>query len=186
MKITYLSLLLAGFLIQTGDISAQEKTKLYKWIDKDGIVHYSDEPVNGAKQVEIEEVPTIQIKMPKLKELETAGDDVKSPKEGDFYTSVSIIEPQNNGVIRNNGATVTISAQAQPALHKDHTVEIYLDGRIISKSPKSMSATANDVVYGPHTTMVIIKNKAGKSIRASQKHSFNLMHVLNKKRPKKS
>ena len=37
----------------------------YRWVDEDGVVHYSDQPHPGAEEVELERAPAINMPAPR-------------------------------------------------------------------------------------------------------------------------
>lgn len=186
MKVTRICLLIASLLVQQISVNAQEKTRLYKWVDDEGVVHYSDEPQAGAKQIEIEEVPTIQMGVPHIekrrsnnKENETAAKNHEKP-----YSLLAISTPSDNGIVRNNGSFITLSAEIEPALRNEHQVQIFLDGRPVSQDPKSLSVTVKGVQYGAHTAKIVIIDKSNKPLQSSKTNKFHYLHVLKKKNSK--
>lgn len=163
--------------------SVAGSTKLYKYVDENGNVHYSDEPRKGAKQIQVEDIPTIKMKTPNYKPiiLEDSRDDSQSKEleEEEIY-QVKITEPENNGVVRNNAGVINLKASLSPNLHKAHTVRFFLDGKPVSTDPKALSVTVKNVTYGEHSAYMMVFDRNGSLIvQKTPVHKFNLLHVIN-------
>ena len=158
---------------------AQEKKKLYKWVDENGNVHYTDEPRKGAKEITIKEVPAIKMKMPSVPKSNAGTENNNSeetPKAN--YQALVLTEPQNDGVIRNNAGAVTLTAQILPELKPDHGIRFFLDGKPVGKDPRSLSVTVTEVSYGLHSASFVILDKKGKQIEASKSNKFHLLNLV--------
>jgi hypothetical protein len=179
-----LMLTLIGVLLLSANLSAGEKKKLYKWIGEDGRVHYSDEPHPGAQEIEVKEVPTIQMKTPTplpigLEDYESNPEDVDDT--GEYYRVLTLAEPQNDGVVRNNASVITLTANIVPALYNNHTIRFFLDGKPVSENPTATSVTVEEAEYGEHSAYFVILDEEGKLLQTSPVSRFNLLHIINKK-----
>jgi len=160
----------------------QTTQKLYRVVDKNGNVSYSDAPSPGAKEVVMQEVPSINLKPPKIEfeEIEIRGrSDSKS--NNDHYTSIKFLIPEQDGVIRNNGGVATLTASLEPGLFNGHYLKFYLDGKMIGQQQKALSITTENVEYGPHTASYTVVEANGTIIQQSDTVKFNLLHVVRKK-----
>ena len=178
---------LAFSLILVSAVSASEKKKLYKWTDENGNVHYSDEPHAGAEEVEMKQVPAIKMVPPKVKPIElddledsrqSNSDDQRAP--GKPYSKLALIEPEADGVVRNNASTVSLKAAVEPGLLDGHRIRFYLDGKAVSNSNTEMSVEVSDVEYGPHSAKFTVVDEKGKEVQSSKSVSFQLLHVINR------
>lgn len=156
--------------------------ELYKWIDRDGSIIYSDTPpYEGAEQL----VPpglstTPAIKVEKKKPVPSAP---KNDKDDFKYTSFSISAPQNDQAIRDNQGNIAISLQIKPALNikQGHYVSVSLDGTATGEQFKSASFTLKNIDRGSHTISATLHDKAGKTLKRSQSvtlhlHRFSTLH----------
>lgn len=162
-------------------INGEEKKKLYKWVDENGNVHYSDEPRKGAKEFEIKEVPTIKMDTPRIQATGLEALDIAEDPD-DFqggYSVARLNEPLNNSVVRNNAGAITLTAQLTPGLSENHSIRFFLDGRPVSQDPKALTVTVEKQNYGEHSAYFIIFNNKGKQIHTSEASNFTLLNMIN-------
>lgn len=177
------SLMLCMSLMAISLSSLAGSTKLYKYVDKNGNVHYSDEPRKGAKQIQVEDIPTIKMKTPDYKPMvlgETEEErQIKKSLEENIY-KIKLTEPTNEGVVRNNAGIVNLKATISPQLDKAHTVRFFLDGSPVSTDPKALSVTVENVTYGEHSAYMVVFDRNGSLIvQKTPVHKFSLLHVIN-------
>lgn len=162
-------------------LSAAEKKKLYKWIDENGNVHYTDEPRKGAEEITIKEVPAIKMKPVTIPNLQhTPTDPQSSPALA--YQNLTLLEPQNDGVVRNNAGAVTLTAQIEPELMPEHSVRFFLDGKPVDSDPQTLTVTVTEVSYGLHSASFVVLDKDGKQISSSKANTFHLLNLVRKNR----
>lgn len=163
-------------------LSAAEKKKLYKWIDENGNVHYTDEPRKGAEEITIKEVPAIKMKPVTIPNLgQTApGNSQSNPVVS--YQNLTLLEPQNDGVVRNNAGAVTLTAQIEPDLMPEHSIRFFLDGKPVDSDPRILTVTVTEVSYGSHSASFVVLDKDGKQISSSKVNSFHLLNLVRKNR----
>ncbi|TQV73660.1 DUF4124 domain-containing protein [Aliikangiella marina] len=174
-------LTIVALLAASLSISAGEKKKLYKWVDENGNVHYSDEPHKGAEELEIKEVPTIKMDTPPVQITGLESLDISADPD-DFqggYSVARLSEPLNNSVVRNNAGAITLSAQLSPPLSENHTIRFFLDGRPVSRDPKALTVTVDEQAYGEHSAYFVILNTKGKQLHKSETSNFNLLNMIN-------
>ncbi|MGX5175452.1 DUF4124 domain-containing protein [Aliikangiella sp. IMCC44653] len=183
----FLMLLMSVFVCVTG-IAAEEKKKFYKWVDKNGNVHYSDQPQNGAKEIKIEKVPTVKIKssgnplaaMPTDEPASnaTSGGAASSAIPYDEYT---LLEPENNAVIRNNAGAITLTANLEPSLQSGHQIQFILDGSPAGEATSAMSLTLENIGYGEHLVGFVVLDENQKQVVSSKMNQFTLLNFINPK-----
>jgi hypothetical protein len=159
----------------------EEPKKLYKWVDAQGNVHFSDEPKAGAEEVKVLPVPTTKLsplKKPKF----TYQPDQPKKKDITTYQSLNLSGDITSGVIRNNNATITLNASVKPELDPEHKLRFYLDAKPAAEDTSSNSVTVNSVEYGEHYATVMIVDKRGKTIKSSPIVRFHYLHHANRKK----
>lgn len=156
--------------------------KLYKTVDKNGKIRFSDQPSPGAKEVVIEEVNSIKMEKTKVNiEALIEENQVKRDPNADYYRVMSFQGLENEGVVRNNGGTVTLAVTLDPVLSKSHFLRFYIDGQLVGAKQKELTITASDIEYGPHVAHFDVIASTGKVVQESAKVSFNLLHVVRKR-----
>ena len=116
-------ILAAGLALAAGAASAT-----YKWVDKDGKVHYSDKPVQGAEKVDLKpltEIPGIETTPNDLAPAAPAEDN------GVVYSGLLITSPQQGETLRGSGTGIVFAAQALPNLGSGDRIEFVLDGKVV-------------------------------------------------------
>ena len=168
---------------QSNTPQQSEKTKkLYRVVDKNGNVSYSDTPSPGAKEIVMDEVPSISFKTPKF-EFKNLEEQSKTDTSLDtsYYTNISFLDLPQDGVIRNNAGIAPLTASLEPTLANGHFLKFYIDGKLIGRQQKEITITAENIEYGPHTASFIVVAANGVKIQRSDTVKFNLLHVVRKK-----
>jgi len=114
----------------------------YKWVDKDGKVHYSDKPMAGTKPVaeaeKVELKPVNEVSSTATPPPEMAVNNNEQPAEpldsATSYTSMKITNPKAGDTIRGSGIGITIAVELNPGLGGDDKIEYLLDGKVVAQS----------------------------------------------------
>ncbi len=171
---------IGSLLLLTQSALAFEKKKLYKWVDKNGNVHYSDKPVKGAVEHKVKRLPTIKMEKPKANPLGSFSSDKKPPHFSN-YESIAISSPENDGVIRNNASIVNLTAQLTPPLQPKHQLRFYLDGSSNLAKVGETSLQIEKVAFGEHSAYVAVYDHQGKKLSQSKSVKFTLLNFINPK-----
>jgi predicted AAA+ superfamily ATPase len=156
--------------------------KLYKTVDKNGKVHFSDQPSPGAKAIVIEEVTSITMDKPKV-DIESLVEEnqIKRDPNAAYYRVLSFVGLEDDGVVRNNGGTVPLKVVLEPQLSKSHYLKFYIDGQLVGEKQKALEVVASNIEYGPHTAYFQVIASTGKLVQQSETVTFNLLHVVRKR-----
>jgi len=114
-----------GFiLVLTSTLSAAE---IYRWVDDQGNVEFSDEPRKGAEKVEVG--PTATITLPKPADLPAANTEADAGLEPSAnYDQLSINFPANNSAFNSGNGDVTVTMTVLPELRPNHSLRLTMDG----------------------------------------------------------
>jgi hypothetical protein len=140
---------------------------VYKTLDAEGNVIFSDVPSIGAEVIEIEEAQTINIPEEKYRPV------TKLKPDKIEYTKLVIASPENDATIYSNEGNVSINVEVEPALLKKDLLVLFMDGKEIS-SGKSLQFSLVNLERGTHTVDVVVKNEKGKILKRSGKLVFHL------------
>jgi len=128
---------------------------IYKWVDEDGGVHFSDEHHKGAEKISSEDVPTYEaLPIPKLKPISD-----EKMKASEPYYSLYIVEPKRDTTVRNNMGYVNIDFEVKPGLYPGDTLLVLLDGKVIQKRRYEANISLLNVERGTHTIELQIIGK---------------------------
>lgn len=159
MKSAYL----APLCLLTLAISLQTFGGIYKSVDEDGNVVYTDNP-KGKKEVEKVDLPTINTQSPTpVVNRPVAEDELGIPKS----YRVSIRQPTDGTQIPTGQTDIQVSVSLTPRLQKGHKVQAYLNGKAFGPSSTSPSLTLKEVYRGEHSLSAAVVDGAGKVISRS-------------------
>ena len=153
---------------------------IYKTVDKDGNVVFTDVPTDRAEAVKLnktsEYTPVEEVKTTAQarRENHIYGDE-EEPKIIS-YESVSIVTPKHDEFFRDNEGSVSISVTSEPKLAKDHEYELLLDGKAFKKGTGKRYALGN-VDRGSHELVVRILDESGEVLAESAPSAFHMHRV---------
>ncbi|MCG8428891.1 MAG: DUF4124 domain-containing protein [Chromatiales bacterium] len=135
---------------------------IYKWVDEQGNIHFSDQPTPGASEVELSE-PTIyspsEVERRRNtfeRELDEAAEEAEVP-----YRSLRINKPKNDGTVRSNNGEVSASFSVTPRLQRGHKFRVYLDDSEVASGLKTGRIKLKNVYRGTHTLYVTVVDGNG-------------------------
>jgi hypothetical protein len=149
-------------------------------VDKDGIVHYSDQP--GSSNAELINViePNGYEGAEAAPEANSQGDD-GSPDSGDDssgpakispYQSLSIVSPTPDQVFFGADAVVNVNADLEGTLRPDHQVVFFLNGN--RKPATGLSADFTGLERGTYFLRASILDQDGNPVISSQQITFHI------------
>ena len=137
-------------------LNAISATKVYKVVNPDGSISYSDQAQDHAEELTIEPIPTIPAyKSSSLSDIQNE----ESPPTA-VYTRLTIDEPRPNAAFNSGNGDVAIRVSTDPILKASHFFEFYLDGELVGQQ-ESASLLLNNIDRGSHTISVVITNGSG-------------------------
>ena len=152
-------------------LSAHAET--WRWVDENGVVNYSDQPRPGAELVELE---TPQTFTPPAWTTQSARDSAAAkdqPAGGGSYDRVSILTPQAEETIWNNGGTLDVALETEPPIEPGDRMNLFLDGERVTGLPSNASRfTINRVLRGTHTLRATVENSRGEELARSDTLQF--------------
>ncbi|HET8552999.1 MAG TPA: DUF4124 domain-containing protein [Gammaproteobacteria bacterium] len=157
---------------------AATTTTMYKWTDKNGVVHYSDQPHPGAKKVEL---PGLTGMAPPSAPTANGGEAATAAKP---YNKLAVTSPAPKATLHANDGKVPVTVTVDPPLRRGDTIVYALDGKHIGNS-RAMSITLTHVARGTHTLNVSIVAGDGKTVAQAPPVTFYVRHqsVLHQQNP---
>jgi len=163
-------LLLAGLAVSLAAFSQE----IYRWVDKDGIVHYSDQP--GSDKAEL-----INVVEPNAYEAvdaappESSGGSAASggnEPEANPYRSLSIVSPEPDQVFFGADAAVSVQADLSGTLQPDHQVVFFLNGN--RRPAPGLSLELSGLDRGSYFLRASVLDQNGKPLITSQQITFHV------------
>ena len=158
--------------------------EMYKWVDDEGNISYSDQPPEkNSKALEppaLTPIPSFKLPAKTIKK--------ELPEEKiTTYTKLVINSPKHNGTIHNNEGAFSISFSSKPALDikQGDYFTVSLNNKTTHKNHLTTSASFKNIDRGTHTIMVRLKGKKGKTKISSSPITLHLQRhsVLKNKKP---
>ena len=162
--------------LATAGVSAD--TQVFRSVDAQGNVVFTDTPRQGAKPVDIQAPSSVEAMTPPPW-VETP---VAAPTDtGAFtgYQAMLITQPENGAALNNGGGDVDVSVSLQPALRTDlgHGLTITMDGKPVLQNSARMNVALVDVERGEHTVEAFVVDASGQVIFMSAPVRFSLVRT---------
>lgn len=144
---------------------------VYKWVDSDGNVYYSDIPENpDAEPVDLPEFSRYRPRLPEASSTGAAGSGQTNEQRGQRI--LEIVKPESEATIRNNQGMVPVVLLVNPDLEQGQTLQLMLDGTPIQGTTTNTSMRLEGVVRGPHVLQARLLNEAGTTLASSDSIRF--------------
>jgi len=172
-------------LIAVGLLAATAyATDVYRWVDDQGQVHFSDRPLEGGERVEIR--PQGKLGTPEFEPRRSRSAAVEESEDSDEafrYRSLEILSPSQEEVLWNIEGQLDVSMQLEPRLRQGHSVELLLDGEPVEQlRPGSMQVRLSEVYRGVHVLRASVRDQNGQLLIESQPRTFAVQQtsILNR------
>lgn len=146
-------LLLLASLLASAALFAQA----YRWVDEDGVVHYSDRPAAGAEEIVLPKANTTTVR--RYPQGEPDASPQPPPEQPTRYQGLSITRPSAEETLWNIEGQLTVQIQVTPDLQQGHRMRLYFDGE--GRDISSTTVQLDEVWRGEHNLQVEILNESG-------------------------
>lgn len=171
--------LLLFALAATGTTEAA--TRIYKSVDAEGNVVYTDvapPEADRAEQTEIRiEAPNTFDNAPAPAEPGApalVAEDEAVEDEEIVYSSLLLTGPADDEAIRSNNGDLTLYAAVAPGLAETHRLRFFVDGQPVGTTSSTSLALSN-LDRGTHQAQVVILDEAGNAVMQSAVHAFHIL-----------
>lgn len=149
--------------------TAAASAEVWRWVDDDGVVHFSDTPREGAERVDVSEARrTTGAQL--YRDTSPAGDEQAAEEQPFQYDSLTITSPGAEETLWNIEGTLNVTLSLSPGLQSGHQVRVHFDG-----SPQlvnSTSFTIDEVWRGVHNIQAEVLDETGRLMIRSQHNRF--------------
>ena len=153
---------------------------VYRWVDENGVTHYSDQPHEKAEKVQVAAPQTY-----KPAPLPRSTGPQSSPPDAPNTYQCQVVAPANDDSFPNT-YSVNTSVQVDPAPHGGDKAFLLLDGARVPNFPTAGgSFTLSNIDRGQHTLQAVVQDQSGKLLCQSANVSFTVLQpsVLNPSNP---
>ena len=158
----------------------------YRWVDKDGVVHFSDRPAKGAETIPLTPAPRPGSIAP-LQPRPT----VSAPPAPSIarYNACAVTSPAADQTFM-QADQIPVTVEMDPALQADDGITLTLNGTPIKEWPRSATASRiGPLPRGAYTLAATVTGPTGASKCTSSAVTFNvfqpsLLSPLRKPKPR--
>ena len=154
---------------------------VYKWVDENGVTHYSDQPHENAQKVTVAQPQTYKAPKPPAEQPSAAA----PPKAPPPYSNCAISQPANEDTFQ-NATSVDAAVVTNPGVRGGDEVVLLLDGsRVANFPPSGGTTTINGIERGSHSLQAIIRDSNGQVVCQSANITFTVLQpsILNPANP---
>ena len=157
--IAVISILAAGVVL----------AQAYKWTDENGIVHYSDRPIEGAVRVILPTDGRRPRPTPAPRATQSPQEEAE-PAEAFSYELLSFGTPLPEETLWNIEGVLSVSLSLTPALQPGHQVRVYFDGN--QQMVSGLSFQLNEVWRGVHNLQAEVLDETGQMMIRTRTNRF--------------
>jgi Domain of unknown function (DUF4124) len=142
--------------------ACQANAEIYKSVNADGDVVFSDTPTQGSERVKMPPLPTYTpppLPPPSFTPAQT-------PEQADFYKTFDIVSPANEETVRNNLGILNVEASLTPGLQvrQKHRVQFFLNGEPYGAPVGKTSLTISNLDRGEYTLSASVVDADGNAL----------------------
>lgn len=156
--------------------SAPVASEVYRHVDEDGSVTFSDEPMDDdSEAMELESLPEVNLPDPAERERRSSPDqgEDNQTQEQQGYQTLEITSPEHDSAFWRGDGLVVVRFQSQPPLRSGHRYSLELDGKQVQQG-RSTTFTLENMNRGTHELVVHVINADGETISSSDVTRFTL------------
>lgn len=154
-------------------LSLSATAEIFRYVDDEGNVVFTDQPRKDAKAVEAAVRNTYTEPTPAAPTRPSQGSAADDAAQLAVYESINIVSPANDESLRENTGQVIVRATSEPPLRAGHTAVLIMDGSPVLSRPALMF-TLENVDRGTHTVSVRIQSESGEVFGESEPSQFHL------------
>lgn len=138
-------------------------TEIYRWVDENGVIHYSDQPHPDAEEVDLADTRPAATSPGSYgtaqRTLPTNGDEDGERQTAFDYERLAVVQPAPEETLWNIAGQLTVRLSLQPTLRQGDRVRVYLDGE--RREVQGLQFELQEVWRGTHNLQAEIVNEAG-------------------------
>jgi hypothetical protein len=146
----------------------------YRWVDEDGVVHFSDKPGPGAERIELPSSDTNVVRRRPVTQSTRSSTPSAEPVPNPVafsYESIAFASPAAEETLWNIAPILNVSVDLQPGLQPGHQIRVFFDGEPRGTF-RSTSFEIDEVWRGAHNIQVEVLDQGGNMMTRSQPNRF--------------
>lgn len=161
-------LILAGLTLSLAAASQE----IWRWVDKDGIVHYADQPgAADAKLISVAD-PNSYEGDPATATYQSSGSNPDDPA-GPVYESLTIVQPSAEQVFFGADTVVRVEAALDGSMQTGHTLVFYVNGNR-RPATSGFGLELRNLPRGTYVVQASILDANGTAVITSDQSAFHV------------
>jgi hypothetical protein len=154
----------------------------YTWVDKNGVVHFSDTPNQGAKTIDLPnleavapapKVESTQSQIPLANKPEDAEELSQPQSEKPLPLQLTMLSPKHGDTLRSNRGLIDVQLEMNRKLGIGEQLQLLFDGNPYGAPQNHSTWQLNNIDRGTHTLSVQAK-RSGKLIASTSPITVHL------------
>lgn len=167
-------------LVASSSSIAQEKV-LYKKVDKNGRIVFTDKPIAGSKKVVVDtskNLLSIPRPKPKIKDKNSEVAQGDKSVNAIAYDVLEVEKPASGESVRANDGSLYVIIALSPMLDRNHSIRVLLDGEMVGSEQKVPYFSLTGIDRGAHQISAqVIDDESGEVIQTSKQTKFNMLRA---------
>lgn len=161
--------------------SSAKETVMYKKIDENGKIIFTDKPIPGSKPITIKtDTNVVSTPKPVREEREEQPSPKganEMPEQDTFqYQVLAIDTPTNDESVTANGGELNVIVGITPNIQPNHSLQLVMDGKAASSPQKIPYFSLKNTASGTHQLAVtVIDDDTGEQIQESDAITFHIL-----------
>ena len=142
----------------------------YRWVDENGVVHYSDRPTAGAEEIILPKSTRPSGPAPAFRNERTEAGSPEDPDPAFRYQTIEVVAPAPEETLWNIEGVLNVALNIEPALRPADRLRVYFDGAMREVSSRNFQL--QEVYRGQHTIQAEIVDQDGNLMGRSLPNRF--------------
>lgn len=152
--------------------------EVYRWVDENGVVHYSDQERAGAEKVTIRPAQSYESTHQGNPQGFDPAAAAESGEEGLSYMTIRIVAPPDGEAIWATGGVYTVEVETVPTLQPGDRITLSLNGTELPGMPvASTRIGVTGLVRGEHSLQAAVVGPDGQMRIFSTEISFHVLQA---------
>jgi hypothetical protein len=163
----HMRLFIAALLLSATGLAVAQA---YRWVDENGVVHYSDRPIEGAEEIILPQSsgpssPAVPRRSVSRGEATSVDD-----QPADAYNTLDITSPAPEETLWNIEGTLNVTMNLEPGLRSGHRIRVYFDGE--ERMVFGTTFQIPEVYRGVHNIQAEVLDRGGRVMIRSTTNRF--------------
>ena len=151
--------------------SSSKAVPVYRWVDENGQVNYSDRPGPGAVLIDLSTGAPSRDAGPSSPQGSQRAMEPPTPAVA-AYDTLAVLQPVSRETLWGTAGRVEIAIGISPELQARHSLALYLDGAPAEFGIHATGFAIEDVPRGEHTVQAVILDEADRELLRSAPVTF--------------